>query len=145
MHTDATGTLRGAQLRVTSGRIAVLNELAERAHLGVGEITDAVRERTGSASVQAVYDILAALHGAGLIRRVEPAGQPPRYELQRGDNHHHLICRSCAAMYDVACPVGHSPCLSPSNSHGFVVDEAEVIYWGLCAACTASDERNPSS
>lgn len=145
MHTDWTTALRGAQLRVTAGRIAVLSELDERPHLGVGEITEAVRARTGSASTQAVYDILSALHGAGLIRRVEPAGQPPRYELQNGDNHHHLMCRLCGAMYDVACSLGHSPCLIPSNDHGFVIDEAEVIYWGRCAQCNNPDERNPSS
>ncbi|GAA3864667.1 Fur family transcriptional regulator [Tessaracoccus defluvii] len=133
--------LHDAGLRVTAGRVAVLTELSERPHLGVGEITDAVRSRAGTASVQAVYDALAALHKAALIRRVEPAGQPPRYELQNGDNHHHLMCRSCGAMRDVACSIGHSPCLSPSQTHGFVIDEAEVIYWGLCAQCNEPDER----
>ena len=137
--TDWQGRLRDAGLRVTGGRVAILTTLAERPHLGVGDVAAAVRERAGSASTQAVYDNLAALHASGLIRRVEPAGQPPRFELQTGDNHHHLMCRSCGAMHDVACSIGHSPCLSPSNDHGFVIDEAEVIYWGLCAAC---NERN---
>lgn len=142
MDQDWQGVLRGANLRVTAGRLAVLGALAEHPHSGVGELAAAVRARTGSASTQAVYDMLAALHEARIIRRVEPAGRPPRYELQTGDNHHHLMCRSCGAMHDVACAVGHSPCLSPSNDQGFVVDEAEVIYWGLCAQCNEPDERN---
>lgn len=145
MDRDFNGALRDAGLRVTAGRVAVLSELRQRPHLGVGEITASVRARTGTASTQAVYDVLAALHGAGLIRRVEPAGQPPRYELQNGDNHHHLMCRSCGAMHDVACSIGHSPCLVPSNDHGFVIDEAEVIYWGLCADCNESKDRNAST
>lgn len=134
MH-DWSTTLRDAGLRVTAGRLAVLTTLADRPHLGVGGITDAVRQRAGSTSTQAVYDVLGALHEARLIRRVEPAGQPPRFEIQTGDNHHHLMCRSCGAMRDVACSIGHSPCLSPSDAAGCVIDEAEVIYWGLCATC----------
>ena len=134
MH-DWSSTLRDAGLRVTAGRIAVLSALDAQPHLGVGEITTAMRERLGSASTQAVYDVLGALHAAALIRRVEPAGQPPRYEIQHGDNHHHLMCRECGAMRDVACSIGHSPCLSPSDAAGYVIDEAEVIYWGLCASC----------
>lgn len=136
---DWSTALHDAGLRVTAGRVAILSELEARPHLGVGDIVTAVRERAGSASTQAVYDNLSALHGQGLIRRVEPAGRPPVFELQTGDNHHHLMCRSCGAMRDVACTIGHAPCLSPSADHGFVVDEAEVIYWGLCAIC---NERN---
>ena len=141
MEKDWNRDLRDAGLRVTAGRVAVLSELDAHPHSGVTELAEAVRSRIGSTSLQAVYDTLSALHGSGLIRRVEPAGQPPRYEIQHGDNHHHLMCRSCAAMFDVACSVGHSPCLSPSDARGFVVDEAEVIYWGLCAQCNESHER----
>ncbi|WP_331715451.1 Fur family transcriptional regulator [Tessaracoccus coleopterorum] len=106
---DWSTALRDAGLRVTAGRLAVLAALEERQHLGVAEVATAVRERVGSASTQAVYDILGALHDAGIIRRVEPAGQPPRFELQTGDNHHHLMCRRCGAMFDVACHIGHAP------------------------------------
>ena len=133
--------LRSAGLRVTAGRVAVLSELERRPHLGVTDLASAIRDRVGTGSLQAVYDMLAALHTAGLIRRVEPAGQPPRYELQSGDNHHHALCRSCGAMADIACTVGHSPCLSPKDAHGFVIDEAEVVYWGLCAKCNDQHER----
>lgn len=138
MH-DWPTTLKDAGLRITAGRVAVLTALTEQPHLRVGDVTDAVRSRTGSASVQAVYDNLAALHTHGLIRRVEPAGQPPRYELETGDNHHHLICRTCGDMRDVECATGAAPCLSAVGDHGFVIDEAEVIYWGTCAHC---NERN---
>lgn len=137
--------LRDAGLRVTAGRVAVLTALADEPHLNVNAVLAAVRTRVGSASVQAVYDVLAALHEARLIRRVEPAGQPPRYELASDDNHHHLVCRSCGAVRDVACAVGHAPCLSPSQVPGFVVDEAEVIYWGLCAQCHEKTQCNEQS
>lgn len=133
--TDWRTRLREAGLRVTAPRIAVLDELATRPHLGMAELTEAIKARVGTVSTQAVYDIVAALHAAQLIRRVEPAGQPPRFELQTGDNHHHVMCRSCGSMHDVPCAVGHAPCLSPSSAQGFVIDEAEVIYWGLCAQC----------
>ncbi|MFD0866483.1 Fur family transcriptional regulator [Tessaracoccus lubricantis] len=134
MH-DWPTTLKDAGMRVTAGRVAVLTILADQPHMRVGDMTEAVRERTGSASVQAVYDNLAALHAHGLIRRVEPAGQPPRYELENGDNHHHLMCRICGDMRDVPCAVGAAPCLSAADDHGFLIDEAEVIYWGTCANC----------
>lgn len=139
MH-DWNAALRSAGLRVTAGRLAVLSELESRPHLGINELITATRARVGTVSAQGVYDIVAALQGVGLIRRIEPAGQSPRFELQTGDNHHHLMCRSCGAMHDVACAVGHTPCLTPDDSQGFVVDEAEVIYWGVCAQC---NERNP--
>ena len=132
---DWSTALREAGLRVTAGRVAVLSALSDQPHLGVNDIAEGVRERAGSTSTQAVYDVLSALHEARLIRRVEPAGQPPRYELQTGDNHHHLVCRGCGDMRDLACAVGDTPCLSPSDPAGFVVDEAEVIYWGVCATC----------
>lgn len=141
MHHDWPAKLKTAGLRVTAGRLAVLSALEERPHLGLADIGVAVRERLGSVSTQALYDVPAALHSARLIRRVEPAGSPPRYELEGADNHHHAVCRSCGAMHDVACVTGHAPCLTPARSDGFVVDEAEVIYWGLCAQCNELNER----
>jgi len=111
-------------------------------HADADEVVRAVRERLGRVSVQAVYDVLAALGRARLVRRIEPAGSPARFELRVGDNHHHLVCRSCGRVHDVDCAVGAAPCLVPGSSgtpvDGFVVDEAEVIYWGTCAACAAA-------
>ena len=108
-------------------------------HADADEVVRAVRERLGRVSVQAVYDVLAALGRARLVRRIEPAGSPARFELRVGDNHHHLVCRSCGRVHDVDCAVGAAPCLVPGSSgtpvDGFVVDEAEVIYWGTCGAC----------
>ncbi len=127
--------LRAASLRVTAPRVAVLAELAERPHADVDTITHAVRERIGTVSTQAVYDVLRALTGAGLVRRIEPAGSPARYERQVGDNHHHVVCRGCGRLDDVACATGAAPCLEASTSHGFEIDEAEVIYWGICPDC----------
>ncbi|MEV0159570.1 Fur family transcriptional regulator [Nonomuraea fuscirosea] len=128
--------LRGAGLRVTAARVALLDTVREGDHLGVEAIADGVRERVGHVSLQAVYEALHALTAAGLVRRIEPAGSPARYEGRVGDNHHHIVCRSCGAVADVDCAVGHAPCLSASDEHGFVIDEAEVIYWGLCPACS---------
>jgi Fur family transcriptional regulator, stress-responsive regulator len=114
----------------------VLDVLSEsRSHLDVDEITARVRRRLDSVSVQAVYDVLAALTAAGLARRIAPAGAPARYEARAGDNHHHLVCRSCGHITDVDCAVGVAPCLEPIEAAGFLVDEAEVTYWGVCAAC----------
>ncbi|MEV5494087.1 Fur family transcriptional regulator [Nonomuraea fuscirosea] len=128
--------LRGAGLRITAARVALLDTVREGDHLGVEAIADGVRERVGHVSLQAVYEALHALTAAGLVRRIEPAGSPARYEGRVGDNHHHIVCRSCGAVADVDCAVGHAPCLSASDEHGFVIDEAEVIYWGLCPACS---------
>jgi Fur family ferric uptake transcriptional regulator len=128
--------LRDRGLRVTRPRVAVLEVLSEsRSHLDVEEITARVRGRLASVSVQAVYDVLAALAAAGLARRIAPAGAPARYEARAGDNHHHLVCRCCGLTVDVDCTVGHAPCLQPAAAHGFAVDEAEVTFWGLCPAC----------
>jgi Fe2+ or Zn2+ uptake regulation protein len=104
-------------------------------HLTVEEIAVLGRRRLGSVSTQAVYDVLRALTGAGLIRRIEPAGSPVRFESRVGDNHHHLICRACGTMLDVDCAMGHAPCLEPSSASGYAIEEAEIIYWGLCPAC----------
>ncbi|MET8634103.1 Fur family transcriptional regulator [Streptomyces sp. NPDC004096] len=128
--------LRGAGLRVTAARVALLETVREGDHLGVEAIASAVRDRVGHISVQAVYEALHALTGVGLIRRIEPAGSPARFEGRVGDNHHHIVCRSCGAVADVACAVGEAPCLTASDDHGFSVDEAEVIYWGLCPDCS---------
>lgn len=133
----AEDQLRSRGLRVTRPRLAVLEILAGGGHLEVEEITALVRERLESVSVQAIYDVLGALARAGLARRIEPAGSPARYEARTGDNHHHVVCRGCGMMADVDCAVGEAPCLDPSATHGFELDEAEVTFWGLCPACQA--------
>jgi Fur family ferric uptake transcriptional regulator len=122
-------------LRVTKPRLAVLDILSRGGHLEVDEITRQARSQLDSVSTQAIYDVLGALARAGLARRIEPAGSPALYEARTGDNHHHIVCRACGAIADVDCAVGSAPCLDPSQTHGFVVDEAEVTYWGLCPAC----------
>ena len=127
--------LREHGLRVTKPRLAVLEVLAEGGHLEVDDIARRARARLESVSLQAVYDVLGALSRAGLARRLEPAGSPARYEARVGDNHHHVVCRSCGAIADVDCAIGEAPCLTASDDHGFVIDEAEVVYWGLCAGC----------
>jgi len=127
--------LRSVGLRVTAPRVAVLTELRERPHADVDTIAGASRERLGTVSTQAVYDVLKALVATGLARRFEPAGSPARYEVRTGDNHHHVVCRACGRIDDVPCATGSAPCLDPAESHGFVIDEAEVVYWGTCPAC----------
>jgi Fur family ferric uptake transcriptional regulator len=130
--------LRGAGLRVTAARVALLETVREGDHLGVEAITSGVRVRVGHISVQAVYDALHALTAAGLLRRIEPADSPARFERRVGDNHHHAVCRSCGTVADVDCAIGQAPCLTPSDLHGFAIDEAEVIYWGLCPDCSTA-------
>jgi Fur family ferric uptake transcriptional regulator len=134
----AQDLLRSRGLRVTRPRLAVLEVLAEGGHLDVEQVTDRVRGRLDSVSTQAVYDVLGALARVGLARRIEPAGSPALFECRAGDNHHHVVCRGCGAIGDVDCVVGHAPCLSPSNAQGFVIDEAEVTFWGLCATCQST-------
>jgi Fe2+ or Zn2+ uptake regulation protein len=129
--------LRDAGLRVTRPRLAVLEALRALAHADTESVIHAVRRDRPEVSHQAVYDSLRILTKHGLARRVQPGGSVARYELRVGDNHHHLVCRSCGAIVDVDCAVGEVPCLTASDRHGYVVDEAEVIYWGLCPACTA--------
>ena len=107
----------------------------EGRHATVDEISVLARRRAGTVSTQAVYDVLRALTGAGLARRIEPAGSPARYEARVGDNHHHLVCRACGAVADVDCTVGHAPCLVPGDRAGYLVDEADVTFWGVCPAC----------
>jgi Fur family transcriptional regulator, stress-responsive regulator len=130
--------LRGAGLRVTAARVALLDTVRDGDHLGVDAIASGVRDRVGHISLQAVYEALHALTAAGLIRRIEPAGSTPRFERRVGDNHHHLVCRSCGVVADVDCAVGEAPCLTASDDRGFSIDEAEVIYWSLCPACSAA-------
>ncbi|MFF1440277.1 Fur family transcriptional regulator [Streptomyces sp. NPDC058295] len=130
--------LRGAGLRVTAARVALLETVRDGDHLGVEAIATGVRGRVGHISLQAVYEALHALTGAGLVRRIEPPGSPARFEGRVGDNHHHLVCRSCGAVVDVDCAVGHAPCLTASDDRGFAIDEAEVIYWGLCPDCSTA-------
>ncbi|MEV5318207.1 Fur family transcriptional regulator [Streptomyces sp. NPDC052687] len=130
--------LRGAGLRVTAARVALLDTVRAGGHLDAEAIAAGVRERVGRISLPAVYDALHALTAAGLVRRIEPPGSPARYEGRVGDNHHHLVCRSCGAVADVDCAVGHAPCLTASDDRGFAIDEAEVIYWGLCPGCSTT-------
>ena len=131
--------LRGAGLRVTAARVALLDTVRGGEHLGVEAITAGVRDRVGHVSLQAVYEALHALTAAGLVRRIEPAGSPALFERRVGDNHHHIVCRSCGVVADVDCAVGEAPCLTASDDHGFSIDEAEVVYWGLCPRCSTSD------
>jgi Fur family ferric uptake transcriptional regulator len=135
--------LRGAGLRVTSQRVAVLAAVHDRPHVDTEWIIGAVRERLRGVSHQAVYDVLRALTAAGLVRRIVPAGSVARYEARVGDNHHHAVCRSCGAIADVDCAVGSAPCLTASDDAGYAVDEAEVVYWGRCSECAkaTSDVR----
>ncbi len=127
--------LRGVSLRVTRPRVGVLTAVFTHPHADTDTIITAVREELGDVSTQAVYDVLRALTDVGLIRRIEPAGSVARYESRVGDNHHHVICRSCGAIADVDCAVGDTPCLTASHAKGFAIDEAEIIFWGLCPAC----------
>ncbi|MEV0070727.1 MULTISPECIES: Fur family transcriptional regulator [unclassified Amycolatopsis] len=133
--TDPADRLRGVSLRVTKQRTAVLHAVAQRPHTDVEAVVRAVRSELGAVSTQAVYDILAALGEVGLVRRIEPAGSPARFEVRTGDNHHHVVCRRCGAVADIDCAVGERPCLAPASTNGFVIDEAEVTYWGLCPSC----------
>lgn len=130
--------LRKAGLRVTRQRLAVLGVLASGGHLDVDEITRRVRTTIDSVSTQAVYDVLGALARVGLARRLEPAGSPARYEARTGDNHHHVVCRVCGAVADVDCAIGATPCLTAAPSNGYLIDEAEVTFWGLCPDCRAA-------
>ncbi|WP_037852454.1 Fur family transcriptional regulator [Streptomyces sp. NRRL S-340] len=130
--------LRGAGLRVTAARVALLETVRAGDHLGVADLACGVRARVGHISLQAVYEALHALTAAGLVRRIEPAGSPARYEGRVGDNHHHVVCRSCGAVADVDCARGEAPCLTASASHGFSIEEAEVVYWGQCPACSTA-------
>jgi Fe2+ or Zn2+ uptake regulation protein len=138
---DLQHALRQADLRVTRPRVAVLGTVHAHPHADTDTILGLAREDLGDVSHQAVYDVLRVLTAAGLIRRIQPAGLVARYEARVGDNHHHVVCRSCGKIADVDCAVGDTPCLTASEDHGFVVDEAEVVYWGTCPTCS----RTPAS
>ena len=130
--------LRGASLRVTRPRVAVLSTVHDHPHADTNSVIGLVREQLGEVSQQAVYDVLRALTETGLLRRIQVAGSVARYEARVGDNHHHVVCRSCGTIADVDCAVGVAPCLTAADDHGYVIDEAEVVYLGLCSACSAS-------
>jgi len=132
---DLVELVRSAGLRVTASRVAVLHSLACCPHADTETVILQVRAELGSVSPQAVYNVLAAFVKAGLVRRIEPAGSVALYELRVADNHHHVVCRQCGAVQDVDCAVGQRPCLTPSETHGYLLDEAEVTYWGICPAC----------
>jgi Fe2+ or Zn2+ uptake regulation protein len=135
---DMSRALRAAGLRVTMPRLAMLTWLDGHPHATVDAIAAGVRERFGTVSTQAVYDMLAACAAAGLLRRIEPAGHPARFERRVGDNHHHLVCRGCGRTEDVDFAIGAQPCLTAAGDLGFTVDEAEVVFWGKCPACQAA-------
>ena len=135
---DFAQLLRSADLRVTRPRLAVLRAVRREPHADTGSVLAAVRTEEPAVSHQAVYDVLGVLAERGLVRRIQPAGSVARYELRVGDNHHHVVCRSCGTVADVDCAVGARPCLDASQTHGFVIDEAEVTYWGVCADCATT-------
>lgn len=136
--------LRSVGLRVTRPRLAVLSALEAHPHADTETVIHAVRDDLAEVSHQAVYDVLRALTMAGLVRRIQPSGSVARYETRIGDNHHHVVCRDCGAIADVDCAVGDTPCLTASNDSGFEIDEAEVVYWGLCAACRRPSVGHPA-
>jgi Fur family ferric uptake transcriptional regulator len=134
--TDYEHMLRESALRVTRPRVAVLSAVYDHPHADTDSIIGVVRDDLGEVSHQAVYDVLRALTDAGLVRRIQPSGSVARYESRVADNHHHVVCRSCGTIADADCAVGVTPCLTASDDHGFAIDEAEVVYWGLCPTCS---------
>ncbi|MGH3768266.1 MAG: Fur family transcriptional regulator [Pseudonocardiaceae bacterium] len=138
---DFESMLRGVALRVTRPRVAVLSALHDHPHADTDSIIGAVRADLVEVSHQAVYDVLRALTAAGLVRRMQPTGSVARYEARVGDNHHHVVCRSCGAIADVDCAVGYIPCLTAADDSGYEIDEAEVIYWGRCPECATSQQK----
>jgi Fur family transcriptional regulator, stress-responsive regulator len=135
---DKAALLRRHGVQVTAQRLAVLRAVSDRSHSTAAEIAAVVRSEIGAISLQAVYDALATLTDRAIIRRIQPAGSPARYEDRVDDNHHHLICRTCSRMVDVDCAVGETPCLTAADDSGYEIDEAEVIYWGRCPDCIAA-------
>jgi len=141
---DTAARLREAGLRVTDSRRAVLDALVGRPHASADELLAVVALTLPGTSMQSMYNVLGDFVDAGLVRRIEPAGRPGLFELRVGDNHHHLVCSRCGAVQDVDCVVGEAPCLTPSDTHGYAVQTAEVTFWGLCPACTAAAEALPA-
>jgi len=135
---DNGALLRQHGMQVTAQRLAVVRAVSDRSHSTADDIYHVVRAEIGAISCQAVYNALAALTDKGLLRRIQPAGSPARYEDRVGDNHHHLICRTCSRMIDVDCAVGVTPCLTAADDSGYEIDEAEVTYWGRCPECVAA-------
>jgi len=143
-HLDAPAAIRAAGLRVTESRRAVLEALHSGAHASADEVFARVQPLLPGTSVQSVYNALGDFAAAGLVRRIEPAGHPMLFELRRDDNHHHMVCTVCGAVKDVPCTIGHAPCLTPSESHGFTVATAEVTFWGVCPECAANETTSTS-
>jgi len=135
MATDPAALLRQHGYRVTAQRLAVMRAVASRPHLSAEDVVEIVRGDIGAISRRAVYDAVGSLADDGLLRRIQPAGSAARYEVRVGDNHHHLVCRTCGSLVDVDCAVGDAPCLTASDDAGYEIDEAEVVYWGRCPAC----------
>jgi Fur family ferric uptake transcriptional regulator len=142
---DYPQMLRDAGLRVTRPRVAVLGAVHAHPHSDTDSLIAATRRHVPDVSHQAVYDCLHALTRSGLVRRIQPPGSVARYESRVGDNHHHVVCRSCGVIADVDCAVGAAPCLDPSDAHGFTIDEAEVVYRGLCPTCASEGDAATTS
>ncbi|MGO1383473.1 MAG: Fur family transcriptional regulator [Arachnia sp.] len=134
-HTSAVETLRRKGVRITASRLAVLTAVRESPHSDADTVAHMVRDRLGAISTQAIYDALALFTRLGLLRRIQPSGSSALYETRVGDNHHHVVCRGCGLIVDVDCPVEAPPCLNPVATHGFIIDEAEVLHWGVCPSC----------
>ena len=145
MPTDPAALLRERGIQITAQRLAVFRAVTSLPHITADAVAEAVRAEIGAISLQSVYDCLSVLVAEGLLRRIQPTGSPARFEDRVGDNHHHLICRTCGRMVDVDCAVGSAPCLTAVDDSGYEIDEAEVVYWGRCPACVArSKERLPA-
>ena len=142
---DPAALLRERGIQVTAQRLAVLRAVSGRPHITADAVAEAVRAEIGAISLQSVYDALTLLAAEGLLRRIQPAGSPARFEDRVGDNHHHLICRICGRVVDVDCAVGTAPCLTAADDSGYEIDEAEVAYWGRCPDCVAQSQAAPSS
>ena len=140
MPLDPVALLREHHVQVTAQRVAILRAVSHHPHSTADDITESVKTEIGAISRQAVYDSLGVLVDKGIIRRIQPAGSPARYEDRVADNHHHLVCRDCHSLVDVDCAVGAMPCLTPNDDMGYAIDEAEVIYWGRCPTCMAADQ-----
>jgi Fur family ferric uptake transcriptional regulator len=145
MTTDAAELLRERGLRVTAQRLAVLHAVPRESHVTADTVAESVRAEVGSISLQGVYDALGALVEAGLVRRIQPAGSPALFEARVADNHHHVICRDCGRVADIDCAIGDAPCLHAADDSGFDIDEAEVVYWGRCPDCKASEITSTSA
>lgn len=145
MVTDLSQTLRSRGVRVTAQRLAVLAAVTDHPHATADEVAEAARAGIGAISRQSVYDTLSALVEAGLVRRIQPAGSPARFEDRVGDNHHHLVCRDCGGVVDVDCAVGIAPCLEAADDRGYQIDEAEVAYWGRCPACQETSQHDENA